>query len=161
VIADISGKGIAAALLMANLQANLRSQYAMAVAEPRRFLGAVNQLFFENTADRAYATLSFGEYDDGLQRFRYANCGHVSVLLLRSDGSLERLESTCTVVGLFKDWDCKIGECRLNQVIRSHSTLTASPNRPMIEARNLANPPSSRRCAAIECCLRRACWRNC
>ena len=47
VIADIAGKGIAAALLMANLQANLRSQCAIALAEPRRFLQSVNQLFYE------------------------------------------------------------------------------------------------------------------
>jgi catechol 2,3-dioxygenase-like lactoylglutathione lyase family enzyme len=51
VIGDISGKGIAAALLMANLQANLRSQCAIAGAEPQRFLRSVNQLFFENSAD--------------------------------------------------------------------------------------------------------------
>src|SRR5579872_5396680 len=49
VIGDIAGKGIAAALLMANLQANLRSQCAIALDEPQRFLRSVNQLFFENT----------------------------------------------------------------------------------------------------------------
>ena len=46
-IGDISGKGIAAALLMANLQANLRSQFAIARKEPRRFLQSVNRLFYE------------------------------------------------------------------------------------------------------------------
>ena len=49
VIADISGKGIAAALLMANLQANLRSQCAIALDQPEAFLRSVNRLFFENT----------------------------------------------------------------------------------------------------------------
>jgi catechol 2,3-dioxygenase-like lactoylglutathione lyase family enzyme len=58
VIGDISGKGIAAALMMANLQANLRSQCAIAVDQPRRLLRSVNQLFYENTTDSAYATLS-------------------------------------------------------------------------------------------------------
>ena len=53
VIADIAGKGIAAALLMANLQANLRSQCATASDQPTRFLGSVNRLFYENTADGA------------------------------------------------------------------------------------------------------------
>jgi serine phosphatase RsbU (regulator of sigma subunit)/predicted enzyme related to lactoylglutathione lyase len=113
VIGDISGKGIAAALLMANLQANLRSQCAIALDQPQRFLQSVNQLFFENTIDSAYATLFFTEYDDSAQRLRYANCGHLSALLLRSDNTLEWLESTCTVLGLFKEWHCSIGERQL------------------------------------------------
>jgi serine phosphatase RsbU (regulator of sigma subunit) len=113
VIGDIAGKGIAAALLMANLQANLRSQCATALDHPERFLRSVNQLFFENTIDSAYATLFFGEYDDTARRLRYANCGHLSALLLRRDNTLERLASTSTVLGLFKEWDCAIGECGL------------------------------------------------
>jgi serine phosphatase RsbU (regulator of sigma subunit) len=113
VIGDIAGKGIAAALLMANLQANLRSQCATALDHPERFLQSVNQLFYENTIDSAYATLFFGEYDDTARRLRYANCGHLSALLLRRDNTLERLPSTCTVLGLFKEWDCAIGECGL------------------------------------------------
>jgi len=114
VIGDISGKGIAAALLMANLQANLRSQSAIALDQPQRLLRSVNQLFYENTADSSYATLFFAEYDDREQRLRYANCGHLSALLLRNDSSLERLDSTGTVVGLFEEWDCSIGESQMS-----------------------------------------------
>jgi phosphoserine phosphatase RsbU/P len=113
VIGDISGKGIAAALLMANLQANLRSQCAIAVDQPQRFLRSVNQLFCENTPNGAFATLFFAEYDDNAGRLRYANCGHLSALLLRSDNTLERLESTATVLGVFREWDCTIEECQL------------------------------------------------
>ena len=113
VIGDIAGKGIAAALLMANLQANLRSQCATALEEPQRFLQAVNQLFFENTIESAYATLFFAEYDDRAQRLRYANCGHLSGLLLRGDDSVDRLETTASVLGLFGDWECSIGERQL------------------------------------------------
>ena len=113
VIGDIAGKGIAAALLMANLQANLRSQCAIALDQPERFLRSVNQLFYENTAENAYATLFFAEYDDKAGLLRYANCGHLCGLLLRRDGTLERLHSTATVLGLFKEWECTIGERRL------------------------------------------------
>ncbi len=113
VIGDIAGKGIAAALLMANLQANLRSQCAIALDQPEKFLCSVNRLFFENTAEHAYATLFFAEYDDRAGLLRYANCGHLCALLLRRDGTLERLHSTATVLGLFKEWDCSIGERRL------------------------------------------------
>jgi len=114
VIGDVSGKGIAAALLMANLQANLRGQCAMAVDEPQRLLRSVNHLFCENTTDSAFATLFFGEYDDQARRLRYANCGHHSALLFRSDGTLERLRSNCTVLGLFEEWDCEFEERRLS-----------------------------------------------
>src|SRR5271167_4538836 len=113
VIGDVSGKGIAAALLMANLQANLRSQCAISLDQPQRLLCAVNQLFSQNTPDGSFATLFFGEYDDAASCLRYANCGHLPGLLLRSDGAVERLEATATVLGIFMDWDCTIGECRL------------------------------------------------
>jgi serine phosphatase RsbU (regulator of sigma subunit)/predicted enzyme related to lactoylglutathione lyase len=113
VIGDTSGKGIGAALLMANLQANLRSQSAIALDQPQLFLRSVNQLFYQNTTDSAYATLFFAEYEDKARRLRYANCGHYSPLLLRSDNTLERLDSTCTVLGLFQEWDCLIEERRL------------------------------------------------
>ena len=55
VVGDISGKGIAAALLMANLQANLRSQFSLAVNGPKRFLQSVNELFYQNSTDSSYA----------------------------------------------------------------------------------------------------------
>jgi serine phosphatase RsbU (regulator of sigma subunit) len=110
VVGDISGKGIAAALLMANLQANLRSQCAIALDQPQRFLQSVNRLFYENSADSSYATLFFAEYDDGARRLRYVNCGHLSALLFHQDGTLERLDSTSTVLGLFREWDCSTAE---------------------------------------------------
>ncbi|HYW43369.1 MAG TPA: SpoIIE family protein phosphatase [Bryobacteraceae bacterium] len=110
VTGDVAGKGIAAALLMANLQANLRIQCEMALDQPRDLLRSVNQVFHKNTAESAYATLFFGEYDDERRRLRYANCGHLPALLLRRGNTLERLESTCVVLGLFRDWDCVIDE---------------------------------------------------
>ena len=113
VIADIAGKGIAAALLMANLQANLRSQCAIAADQPQQFLQSINQQFYENTADGDYATFFFAEYDDRTGRLRYANCGHLPPLLLRRDSTLERLDSTATVLGLFEEWNCSIQERQL------------------------------------------------
>ena len=114
VVGDISGKGIGASLLMANLQANLRSQSAIAMSRPEWFLRSVNQLFFDNTTENAYATLFFAAYDDRTRKLRYANCGHQTAFLLRRDNTLERLESTCTVLGLFREWDCSVEELRLS-----------------------------------------------
>jgi serine phosphatase RsbU (regulator of sigma subunit) len=74
---------------------------------------SVNQLFCDNTPDGAFATLFFAEYDDATSYMRFANCGHLPALLLRSDYTVERLEATATVLGIFKDWDCEIGECQL------------------------------------------------
>jgi len=113
VIGDISGKGIAAALLMAHLQANLRGQSALALGDPQQLLRSVNRLFCENTADSAYATLYFAEYDDQSRRLRYVNCGHLPALLLRSDGTCKLLSSTATVLGLFKQWDCGVEESEI------------------------------------------------
>src|SRR5271165_3673613 len=105
IIGDVSGKGIAAALLMANLQASLRSQSALAFDQPEALLRSVNRLFYENTVDSAYASLFFAEYDDATRRLRYANCGHLSGLLITRNGEVERLESNSMLLGLFEDWD--------------------------------------------------------
>src|SRR5215471_14695421 len=113
VVGDIAGKGIAAALLMANLQANFRGQCATAWEQPQRFLRSVNQLFYENTNDGDYATIFFAEYDDQTRQLRYSNCGHPPGFLLQRNGTLERLESTSTVIGLFEQWDCAIDERQL------------------------------------------------
>jgi serine phosphatase RsbU (regulator of sigma subunit) len=98
---------------MANLQANLRSLCAIAQQQPDRLLCSVNQLFCENTTDGAYATLFFAEYDDSTRLLRYVNCGHLPALLLRTDDSLRRLDATATVLGIFKKWECELGECSL------------------------------------------------
>jgi serine phosphatase RsbU (regulator of sigma subunit)/predicted enzyme related to lactoylglutathione lyase len=110
VTGDVAGKGIAAALLMAALQANLRIQCEMALEGPRGLLRSVNRVFHKNTNEGAYATLFFAEYDDERRRLRYASCGHVPALLLQRDDTLERLESTGSPLGLFHDWDCEIEE---------------------------------------------------
>jgi serine phosphatase RsbU (regulator of sigma subunit)/catechol 2,3-dioxygenase-like lactoylglutathione lyase family enzyme len=113
VIGDVSGKGIAAALLMANLQANLRSQCSIGHDCLENILRVVNQFFSQNTPDGAFATLFFAEYDDSARLLRYANCGHLPALLLRDDGSVTRLGATATVLGIFKKWDCEVGECQI------------------------------------------------
>ena len=113
IIGDVSGKGIAAALLMANLQASLRSQSALAFDEPEALLRSVNRLFYDNTGDSAYASLLFADYDEATGRLRYVNCGHLSGLLLRRDGDVDRLESNSMLLGLFREWDCSMQEQQL------------------------------------------------
>jgi serine phosphatase RsbU (regulator of sigma subunit) len=76
-------------------------------------LQAVNHLFYENTIESAYATLFFAEYDDRSRRLRYTNCGHYFPLLLRSNGEVERLGSTGTVIGLVEKLECDVDERQL------------------------------------------------
>ncbi len=132
VLADISGKGMSAALLMANLQANLRSQYALALEDIPRLLRSVNRLFYKNTENNNYATTFFAVYDDETRRLRYVNCGHNAPFLARADGSVERLEATATVLGLFEEWDCTVAELELGAgdvlVIYTDGISEASPN---------------------------------
>ena len=123
VMADVAGKGVSGALLMANLQANLRSQCAMNTDDLRRVLTSVNHSFCENTGDASYATLFFADYDDASRRLRYANCGHLPPLLLcgregtagpaSGAQTVERLCATCMVVGLFTEWHCEVAEVTL------------------------------------------------
>jgi sigma-B regulation protein RsbU (phosphoserine phosphatase) len=113
VLADVAGKGISAALLMANLQAHLRSQSALVAKDLRSTLQSVNRLFYEATEPNKYATLFLGVYDDATRTLNYANCGHNPPVLLRID-RVELLTSTATVLGLFEIWDCDIAEICLH-----------------------------------------------
>ena len=119
VIADVSGKGIPAALLMANLQACFRSQTGSALLRPATLLRSMNKLFYESTAPEHFATLFFGIYDDRKFALRYVNCGHLAPILLHAGGEAERLAPTATVLGAFQNWDC--GEAEI--AIHSGDTL--------------------------------------
>jgi serine phosphatase RsbU (regulator of sigma subunit) len=110
--ADIAGKGMSAALLMANLQAHLRGQSAILVQDLPRSLRSVNRMFYESTEPSNYATLFLGVYEDATRCLCYANCGHNPPLLLRGE-SVERLVATVTVLGLFEEWECVVAEAQL------------------------------------------------
>ena len=131
VLADISGKGMSGALLMANLQANLRSQYAIGLNDLPQLLRSVNRLFYENTTDESYATMFFGVYDDSRRSLRYVNCGHTAPIILRTDGSTQRLHSTTTVLGLFLEWESPIEEVNLSPgdlLVICTDGVTEAPN---------------------------------
>ena len=117
VLADISGKGIAAALLMASLHGSLYSQYSSQYStgskDISQLLISVNRHFYKHTATDRYATLFFGRYSDATRTLHYVNCGQNPPVLLRKGGAVERLEATAMVLGLFADWDCSVAEARL------------------------------------------------
>jgi sigma-B regulation protein RsbU (phosphoserine phosphatase) len=98
-IGDVSGKGIAAALLMASLQASLRGQTTAGVHDLSHLMHNVNKLVYEASTSSRYATFFYGEYDPISRRFSYVNAGHNPPLLLRGQEVL-RLEACGPVVGL-------------------------------------------------------------
>ncbi|HLK64653.1 MAG TPA: SpoIIE family protein phosphatase [Bryobacteraceae bacterium] len=106
VLADVSGKGVPAALLMANLQACFRNQPPGALLRPADALQIVNRHFFDSTAADRFATVFFGLYDDRTRKLRYVNCGHVAPILLRDSGRMEQLAPTATMIGAFRQWSC-------------------------------------------------------
>jgi sigma-B regulation protein RsbU (phosphoserine phosphatase) len=111
-LADISGKGISAALLMANVQAALRSdvlryrngqpgahQEQINTAE---IVSHLNLHLFRNTSDERYATVFFGVYDSETRQLHYTNAGHLPPIYIHGDHA-RRLEIGGMVVGLFND----------------------------------------------------------
>jgi sigma-B regulation protein RsbU (phosphoserine phosphatase) len=114
VLGDVSGKGVPAALLMANLQACFRSQPPHALERPAEVLATINRHFFASTAAERFATLVFAIYDDATRQIRYVNCAHCPPLLLRASGELEILDSTATMLGAFEHWHCTEAAITLN-----------------------------------------------
>jgi serine phosphatase RsbU (regulator of sigma subunit) len=103
-LADVSGKGLYASLLMAHLQASLRGlSAAIGVDDLPRLLEVVNRSFCASTARNHFATLFLGRYDDRARQLRYANCGHHPPVLLRADGSVDHLAVTARAIGLFDE----------------------------------------------------------
>jgi sigma-B regulation protein RsbU (phosphoserine phosphatase) len=106
-LGDVSGKGIAAALTMASLQAPLRADAMRAGNDIAGLITRVNQMLYDASAEDRYATLFYAQYDPATRRLSYVNAGHCPPILLRSaakSGRVERLDQAGgTVVGLLKD----------------------------------------------------------
>ncbi|SYZ73871.1 putative Phosphoserine phosphatase [Candidatus Zixiibacteriota bacterium] len=100
VIADASGKGMPAALLVTQIQAMLRSETANNT-EISRILQNINGYVVESTSSEKFVTLFYGEFDQKNQRFRYANAGHNYPILVRSDGTHECLSHGGILIGAF------------------------------------------------------------
>jgi sigma-B regulation protein RsbU (phosphoserine phosphatase) len=102
-IGDVSGKGIAAALMMASLQASLRSEATRAPENLAAAVGNINRLVFDASSSNRYATFFYGQFDPTQGKFDFVNAGHNPPIILRRDGQITRLEAGGTVVGLLHD----------------------------------------------------------
>ncbi len=102
-LADISGKGIFASLLMASLQAALRSAASMnSNLDTAHIVERLNQHLFQTTSDDRYATLFYAVYDTETRILKYTNAGHLPPLLV-TDGRVQTLAEGGTVIGLIED----------------------------------------------------------
>jgi sigma-B regulation protein RsbU (phosphoserine phosphatase) len=104
-VADISGKGISAALLMASLQAAFRSQLLLEGKQTEGTAELVTRLnlhLFRNTSDDRYATLFYAVYDSSTRLLHYTNAGHLPPLLVAGE-QVKKLDEGGMVVGLFDD----------------------------------------------------------
>lgn len=118
-IGDISGKGISAALLMATIQAALRSQlYAIRTAgdvlalSPAALVARLNRQLYETTSSEKFASLFCAHYNEGERTLTYSNAGHLAPAVLTS-GRITRLDAGGRVVGLFGDSEYGEGRVRL------------------------------------------------
>jgi FixJ family two-component response regulator len=111
-IADVSGKGMPAALLMSNVQAAVKS-FASVSVSPSALCEKVNHIVAANIAEDKFITLFYGLIDTESKTFSYSNAGHNAGLVVRRDGRVEKLERGGTVLGPFPDWPYEQGEIAL------------------------------------------------
>lgn len=107
VLGDISGKGIAAALLMAHLQASLRATCGEGSKDIVAWARMLNRDLHNSAPMGSYSTLFLGVYEDAPRRLDYVNCGHVPPILWRGDGAVNRLDSTAPPLGLLPGMDAE------------------------------------------------------
>ncbi len=112
-IADITGKGMPAALLMSNLQALLRSQVQME-ADLSKAIATVNNLLFQSTDATKFATLFYGVLDIESHTITYCNAGHDEALVFRNGTHTSSLEATGLILGVMADMPYETGEISLN-----------------------------------------------
>jgi sigma-B regulation protein RsbU (phosphoserine phosphatase) len=133
VVGDASGKGLAAALMMANVQSSLRTAALFTGSDLAALLKVVNrQAYTSSLADR-YATLFYGVFDGARRTLRYVNAGQNPPVVLRRNGSLDWLETGGAPVGMFPDSDYEESVIQL-----SSGDLVVAYTDGVIEAANPA-----------------------
>ena len=130
-VGDASGKGLAAALMIAHVQSSVRTAALYAANDGAAMLRAVNRHVYDTSLVDRYATFFYGVLDAAGRTLRYVNAGHVSPMLLRRDGSVDWLETGGAPLGMFPDWPYEEGVVRLlpgDRVLAYTDGVTESEN---------------------------------
>jgi serine phosphatase RsbU (regulator of sigma subunit) len=101
-VGDVAGKGIAAALLMANLQASFRA-FATTDASPQVVCTKLNKFLCANIASGKFVTFFYAVFDADTRTLTYENAGHLPGILLRSNGATETMKGGGAVLGVLPD----------------------------------------------------------
>ena len=136
-IGDVSGKGIAAALMMASLQASLRGEATRAPENLAAAVANVNRLVYEASSSNRYATFFYGQYDAAARSFDYVNAGHNPPMLFHCSGgqwTVRRLDVGGTVVGLLESYAYEQGSVTL-----AHGDILVAYTDGISEAMNAAD----------------------
>ena len=113
-IADVVGKGVSAALLMANVQATVRA-FASESASPAWLCTRVNNVLCSNIAPDKFVTFFYGVLDAGTREFRYSNAGHLPPMLSRGSGGCEQLDAGGLVLGIMPNYEYQEGTLQLRE----------------------------------------------
>ncbi|MFC1492445.1 SpoIIE family protein phosphatase [candidate division KSB1 bacterium] len=113
VIADVSGKGVPASLLMANLQASIRA-LAQEVEDPAILTGKVNDIIYENTASDKFITFFYSRFTRSTGELEYCNAGHNHPVVITNSGEITYLDEGGLILGMLPDIIYKKGKVVLN-----------------------------------------------
>ena len=113
IVGDASGKGLAAALMIANVQSSLRTAALFTGDDLAGLLKVVNHQVYASSSGERYATLFYGVFDGSTHTLRYVNAGHNPPVVIRRDGSMHWVETGGAPVGLFADSEYREGIVKL------------------------------------------------
>lgn len=113
-IADASGKGMPAALLISLVHATLRAEVRNRLS-PQMVMSSINQLIVSSTTPEKFATMFYGELSPSGRKLSYCNAGHNYPLVLHEDGGIELLEKGGLILGAFPDALYEAGEVNLRE----------------------------------------------
>jgi phosphoserine phosphatase RsbU/P len=114
VVGDASGKGLAAALMIANVQSSLRTAALFTGDDLATLLKVVNHQAYASSSEGRYATLFYGVFDASTRILRYINAGHNPPVVIQRDGSVHFLETGGAPVGLLPDSEYREGFIRVD-----------------------------------------------
>ncbi len=123
-LADVSGKGVAAALIMSVVQASLRIISSEGDVPLPRLVARMNQFVYRSTPGSKYATFFYAQLDESCRQLRYVNAGHNPPFLLRAGrqstadpalAEIDELSVGGTVVGMFPEMDYDEATIELRQ----------------------------------------------